>query len=84
MLEEKTKQETNKTGENLSLATCVGFFIDLHFDSEDGGHMFLRNIGSFPNYKRDNPEDRNLHSHGSETRRSNTRTYVGNMNDSEY
>jgi hypothetical protein len=60
--EEKTKQETNKIDGNLSLVTCVGFFIDLHFDSEDGGHIFLRNMGFFPNYKRDNPEDRILHS----------------------
>jgi hypothetical protein len=28
----------------------AGFFLDLPFDPEDGGDMFLRNFGNFSNY----------------------------------
>jgi hypothetical protein len=27
-----------------------GIFLGLFFDPEDGGDMFLRNVGHFPNY----------------------------------
>jgi hypothetical protein len=42
------------------LATCfhAGFFLGLFFDPEDGGDMFLRNVGSLT--RRDIPQDRTL------------------------
>jgi hypothetical protein len=40
-------EEDYLLGYNTLLATCVhvGFLLDLFFDLEDGGDMFLRNVG---------------------------------------
>jgi hypothetical protein len=43
-----------------TLRHVSGFFLDLLFDSEDGGNILLRNVGFQRNTRRCIPEDKTL------------------------
>jgi hypothetical protein len=40
-------EEFHLLGYNILLATCIhtGFFLELFFDPEEGGEIFIRNVG---------------------------------------
>jgi hypothetical protein len=58
----------------MTASCCPPFcFLDLHFDPEDGGDMFLRNIsGLSRTTRRYIPEYRTLHDHRCENLKSYT------------
>jgi hypothetical protein len=48
----------------------AGFLLGLHLDPEDGGNIFVRNVGFHRTVQRHIHEDRTLHNHRSENARS--------------
>jgi hypothetical protein len=51
----KSKQSKNPA-EKGRQTSSAGFLLSILFDLEDGGDMFLRNVGLFPNYPPREPQ----------------------------